>query len=199
MSKLEAATKEKVFTFPVALDADWAALKRWWLNQERDWTSVSFLLDRQGIIRYVHPGGEFHDGTEGGLDRHESCQRDLHVIEAKISQCWRRNSQSRRRATAGSVRPASRAVNQHGTAAVSASSKGAPRKLKGSSDPTPNNKLPHQSGGNCRGNDSIPARRIRGPSVTENELANLTMIGSQHHSHSNLFAPLQPQAYATTP
>jgi len=36
-----------------------------WLNQERDWTFGSFLLDRQGIIRYVHPGGEFHDGTEG--------------------------------------------------------------------------------------------------------------------------------------
>jgi peroxiredoxin len=86
MSRLEAATKEKEFTFPVALDADWTALNRWWLNQERDWTSVSFLLDRQGIIRYVHPGGEFHEGTEGGLERHETCRRDLHVIEAKISQ-----------------------------------------------------------------------------------------------------------------
>ncbi|HXF26673.1 MAG TPA: TlpA disulfide reductase family protein [Bryobacteraceae bacterium] len=53
MSKVERAVKEKGFTFPVALDGDWSALKRWWLDQPRDFTSVSFLVDKKGIIRYV--------------------------------------------------------------------------------------------------------------------------------------------------
>jgi hypothetical protein len=36
------------FRFPVAVDADWQTLKRWWLDgHERSWTSVSFLIDRR--------------------------------------------------------------------------------------------------------------------------------------------------------
>jgi len=47
------------FRFPVAVDTDWNTLKRYWLDRESNtgWTSVSFLIDRQGIIRYIHPGG----------------------------------------------------------------------------------------------------------------------------------------------
>jgi peroxiredoxin len=78
LAKVRAATDEKEFTFPVALDADWSALKRWWLDRKRDYTSVSFLVDRKGVVQYVHPGGEFHQGT------HESCQRDYVAIENKI-------------------------------------------------------------------------------------------------------------------
>lgn len=84
MSKVERAAKEKRFTFPVALDGDWSALKRWWLDQPRDFTSVSFLVDQKGIIRYVHPGGEFHEGNQGGFATHASCQRDFHTIDADI-------------------------------------------------------------------------------------------------------------------
>ena len=48
------------FQFPVAIDPEWQTLKRWWLDgHHRAWTSVSFLIDRQGIIRYVHPGGSY--------------------------------------------------------------------------------------------------------------------------------------------
>jgi peroxiredoxin len=48
------------FQFPVAVDDDWKTLKRWWLDgRERRWTSVSFLLDRKGIIRRVHLGGRY--------------------------------------------------------------------------------------------------------------------------------------------
>jgi peroxiredoxin len=85
MNKVESASKEKQFTFPVALDGDWSALKRWWLSQDRDFTSVSFLVDRKGTIRYVHPGGEFHEGTHGALANHESCQRDFRIIETEIA------------------------------------------------------------------------------------------------------------------
>jgi hypothetical protein len=36
----------------------------------RRFSSMSFLLDRAGRIRFVHPGGEFH---EGGGSGHEEC------------------------------------------------------------------------------------------------------------------------------
>lgn len=79
-----AAVKEKEFTFPVAIDGDWKTLKRWgW--QPGTATSVSFLLDKQGIIRYVHPGVEFHEGDRGGLPTHEACNRDAHFIDAEIA------------------------------------------------------------------------------------------------------------------
>ena len=47
------------FRFPVAVDTDWNTLKRYWLDRvsNTEWTSVSFLIDKQGIIRYIHPGG----------------------------------------------------------------------------------------------------------------------------------------------
>lgn len=52
--------KEWGLEFPVALDAGWSTLDAWWLNTgERDATSASFLIDRRGVIRHVHPGPEF--------------------------------------------------------------------------------------------------------------------------------------------
>ena len=47
------------YTFPVAIDAEWKTLRRWWLDghPHRGYTSVSFLIDRHGIIRRVHLGG----------------------------------------------------------------------------------------------------------------------------------------------
>ncbi len=53
------------FRFPVAVDPDWQTLKRWWLDgHERSWTSVSFLIDRRGVIRHVHLGGKLAPDTD---------------------------------------------------------------------------------------------------------------------------------------
>jgi thiol-disulfide isomerase/thioredoxin len=53
------------FRFPLAIDDGWETLRRWWLDGgERRWTSVSFLLDRDGVVRWVHPGGEYPPGSE---------------------------------------------------------------------------------------------------------------------------------------
>jgi peroxiredoxin len=58
-------TREFGFQFPVAVDPDWQTLKRWWLNDsDRRWTSVTFLIDRKGIIRHIHPGGSYVNGDE---------------------------------------------------------------------------------------------------------------------------------------
>jgi peroxiredoxin len=56
--------REYGFQFPVAIDRDWRTLHRWWLDgHHRDFTSVSFLVDQRGVIRYVHPGGSLGLGS----------------------------------------------------------------------------------------------------------------------------------------
>ena len=51
------------FKFPVAIDAQWNTLHQWWLDGgRRNFTSVSFLIDKRGVIRHIHPGGEYVKG-----------------------------------------------------------------------------------------------------------------------------------------
>ena len=63
------------FQFPVALDNDWATLQKFWLQRvpNADYTSVSFLIDKNGIIRYIHPGGSYD-------------QKDVAAIRKKIEE-----------------------------------------------------------------------------------------------------------------
>jgi hypothetical protein len=42
---------------------------------------VSFVLDREGIIRHVHPGPEFHPG---GPSDHQQCRDDYEEIRATL-------------------------------------------------------------------------------------------------------------------
>ena len=75
------------FDFPIAVDADWAALRRWWLDTNpTGWTSVTFVVDRRGVIRHVHPGGEYHRSAGGGSHRddHDRCRRDWEVLDALL-------------------------------------------------------------------------------------------------------------------
>jgi thiol-disulfide isomerase/thioredoxin len=52
------------FQFPVAIDEDWRTLRRFWLDghERREFTSVSFIIDRRGVIRDVHKGGKYAPG-----------------------------------------------------------------------------------------------------------------------------------------
>lgn len=57
------------FRFPVATDPEWQTLREWWLRTDRRrWTSVTFLLDRRGTIRHIHPGGEYVKGDPAYLE-----------------------------------------------------------------------------------------------------------------------------------
>jgi peroxiredoxin len=49
------------FQFPVAIDADWGALKTLWLDRvpHAEFTSSSLLIDRRGILRHVQKGGVY--------------------------------------------------------------------------------------------------------------------------------------------
>lgn len=56
--QVEGWVKHFGYQFPIGIDKDWATLNRWWLDgHERSFTSVSFLLDKKGVVRRVHLGG----------------------------------------------------------------------------------------------------------------------------------------------
>lgn len=54
--------KKYGFTFPLAFDAEWRTLKSWMREADTSWTSVTFILDKNGVVRYVHPGGQYVEG-----------------------------------------------------------------------------------------------------------------------------------------
>jgi len=57
-------TEHYRFRFPVAIDDDWHTLEQWWLDAHPDsWTSVSFLIDRRGTVRFMHLGGAYAPGS----------------------------------------------------------------------------------------------------------------------------------------
>jgi hypothetical protein len=73
------------FSGPIALDQNWDTLDRYWLSgdPERNWTSVSFLIDRQGRIRWVHGGGEYHPSADPA---HQRCDLQFREFEAKLAE-----------------------------------------------------------------------------------------------------------------
>jgi len=50
------------FTFPLAFDPGWRTLKSWMHGVDTGWTSVTFVLDKKGVVRHVHPGGQYVEG-----------------------------------------------------------------------------------------------------------------------------------------
>jgi len=80
--------KRKGFSFPVALDNDWENLNNYWLDQVgRTFTSVSFLIDKQGTIRYIHSGGEYHANGKG---EHAECRADYLDLKKQIETLLRK-------------------------------------------------------------------------------------------------------------
>jgi thiol-disulfide isomerase/thioredoxin len=69
----------------IAVDERWTTLERWWLegHPERNWTSVSFLLDRHGVVRWVHGGGEWHPSDD---PRHATCAAQHAELERVLAQ-----------------------------------------------------------------------------------------------------------------
>lgn len=71
--------------FPVGIDGNWKNLNRWWLQTgEREWTSVSFLLDREGVIRYIHPGGSYSAEPIEVFPKAQEDYQTLHSLLRKL-------------------------------------------------------------------------------------------------------------------
>ncbi len=71
------------FHGPLAVDEDWSTLNRWWLANHpgRNWTSVSFLVDREGVVRWAQGGGEYHASDD---PRHATCDASYAELERTI-------------------------------------------------------------------------------------------------------------------
>ncbi|HTO92454.1 MAG TPA: redoxin domain-containing protein [Candidatus Sulfotelmatobacter sp.] len=85
------AAEERGFHGPLAIDEQWTTLSRYWLagHPERNWTSVSFLIDREGKICWVQGGGEYHHSTD---PRHARCDLVASDLEARLARMFGRNS-----------------------------------------------------------------------------------------------------------
>jgi peroxiredoxin len=85
MARVERAVEARELDFPIAIDWDWrnGVLADWWLTgPDRPATSVTFLLDKSGVIRFVHPGMEYHDPN--GAGGHAMCAADMVGIRTEI-------------------------------------------------------------------------------------------------------------------
>jgi peroxiredoxin len=70
------------FDFPIGVDNDWKTVRAYGVGSEfRSYTSVSFVIDREGVIRFVHDGGEYH---AGGGDEHAHCNAALVALEQAV-------------------------------------------------------------------------------------------------------------------
>lgn len=100
IAEIAAVREAHGWRFPVAVDAGWEVLDAFWLaHRPRDHTSVTFVLDRDGVIRYVHPGPEYHPG---GPAEHEECRRDYAEVRAALEAVLgERSSEGPRSAGAG--------------------------------------------------------------------------------------------------
>ena len=60
------------FDFPVANDSQWQTLNRYWLNRaDAEPASMTFLVDRKGIIRYIQPDGRYEKDSRNRKARGE--------------------------------------------------------------------------------------------------------------------------------
>lgn len=78
----EATAKKYQFTFPVAFDPEWHTLQSWLRDTKGNevdtgFTSVTFLIDKQGVVRQVHPGGYFVEGKPGYTDMKTAVEKLL--------------------------------------------------------------------------------------------------------------------------
>ena len=85
LQRVERVVEARDFKFPVAIDWNWSkgTLKDWWLTgAKRPATSVTFILDKTGVIQFIHPGMEYHE--DNGSELHSMCARDMGRIRAAI-------------------------------------------------------------------------------------------------------------------
>jgi peroxiredoxin len=63
LDDIRKATQALRFTFPIATDLDWKTIRSYGVgNSFKEYTSVSFLIDQCGVIRFVHDGGTIRRG-----------------------------------------------------------------------------------------------------------------------------------------
>jgi thiol-disulfide isomerase/thioredoxin len=68
----------------VVIDRDWSQLRKWWLDTgDRGATSMSFLVDANGVVRFVHPGPVLFPSNEKKFAQEN---RDFQLLDRAIDQ-----------------------------------------------------------------------------------------------------------------
>ena len=84
LARVARAAKQLGFDFPIGQDDSWTTIRAYGVGSHFErFTSVSFLIDREGIIRVVHDGGEYH---RGGGPEHRECNAAYEALDAAIRQ-----------------------------------------------------------------------------------------------------------------
>ncbi len=78
----EDTARKYEFAFPLAFDPEWRTFRSWLRDAEgravdSGWTSITFVLDRRGVVRHVHPGGQYVDGDPAHADLRTVIERLL--------------------------------------------------------------------------------------------------------------------------
>lgn len=74
------------FNFPIGVDSTWQAVNRYWMNQaDVDALSATFLIDRNGRVRYVQPDGRYDKNAKdrGTRRQYEELERALKALLAE--------------------------------------------------------------------------------------------------------------------
>jgi thiol-disulfide isomerase/thioredoxin len=72
------------FNGVIAADDSWSQLKRVWLTEKRPATSVSFLVDAKGVIRFIHPGTMFYPSEDPQDAKENEAYRELESTIEKV-------------------------------------------------------------------------------------------------------------------
>jgi len=78
----EETARKYGFAFPIAFDPEWHTLSSWLRGRDgkpvdTGFTSVTFLLDKHGVVRHVHPGGAIVEGEPGYAELRAAIERLL--------------------------------------------------------------------------------------------------------------------------
>ena len=82
IEEVRADALERGYSGRLLIDAEWNSLRELWLSTgKRSATSASFLCDANGVVRFVHPGPEFHRSDDS---EHALCDDDFRALEEAI-------------------------------------------------------------------------------------------------------------------
>lgn len=95
-NEVKRAAEKRGYHGRIAIDQDWETLSRYWLagNPERNWTSVSFLVDREGNVVWVHGGGEYHHTSD---PKHARCDAQARELAGKLEELLGQSRRAERR------------------------------------------------------------------------------------------------------
>lgn len=74
------------FNFPIGIDSTWQTVNRYWMNRaDVEGLAATFLIDRQGLVRYVQPDGRYEKNSRDRAARrnYENLEKIIQTLLAE--------------------------------------------------------------------------------------------------------------------